>query len=136
VKEARQKYNLDIWDFKLSQQDMEKLDALDRSTPDQNTMAGWLREHDPDFYWRICPGSLVATCKNISVEDPDPGSGIWYLVPFWPLDPDLGAGIGFFRILDHGYQTHIFESLVTNFWAKSSLILWKLAQIFSSEFQK
>jgi diketogulonate reductase-like aldo/keto reductase len=50
VKEARQKSNLGIWDFKLSQQDMEKLNALDRSTPDQNTMAGWLREHDPDFY--------------------------------------------------------------------------------------
>ncbi len=32
-------------------------------------------------------------------------------------------------ISDPGSQTHIFESLVTNFWVKSSLILWKLAQI-------
>ncbi len=51
-------------------------------------------------------------------------------VPFWPLDP--GSGIGFFRIpdLDPGSQTHTFENLVTTFWAKSSIILWKLAQIF------
>ncbi len=41
----------------------------------------------------------------------DPGLG-----PFWPLDP--------------GSQTHIFESLVTTFWVKSSIILWNLAQIF------
>ncbi len=40
------------------------------------------------------------------------------LVTFWPLDPDLGSGIGFFLILDPGCQTHIFESLVTNFWEK------------------
>jgi diketogulonate reductase-like aldo/keto reductase len=50
VNEARQRSNLDIWDFKLSQEEMDQLDALDRSTADQNTMAGWLREHDPDFY--------------------------------------------------------------------------------------
>jgi hypothetical protein len=42
-----------------------------------------------------------------SVADPDPGSGI--------LDP----------VPDLGYQTHIFESLMTN-----SIILLKLAQIF------
>jgi hypothetical protein len=42
-----------------------------------------------------------------------PGSGIW----------DPGSGIGFFRIPDLGSQTHIFESLVTTFWIKSSIIL-------------
>ncbi len=46
--------------------------------------------------------------------------------PFWPLDPDPGSGIGFFRIPDPRSQTHIFESLTTNFWVKSSIILWKL----------
>ncbi len=34
-------------------------------------------------------------------------------VPFWPLDP--------------GSQTHTFESLVTVFWVKSFIFLWKLA---------
>jgi hypothetical protein len=49
-------------------------------------------------------------------------------VPFWLLDP--GSGIDFFWIPNLGSQTHIFESLVTIFWVKSSIILWKLAQIF------
>jgi hypothetical protein len=40
------------------------------------------------------------------------------------------------RISDPGSQTHIFESLVTIFWLKSSVILGKFAQIFSSAFQK
>ncbi len=46
-------------------------------------------------------------------------------MPFWPLDP--GSGLGF---SGPGSQSHIFESLVTIFWVKSSIILWKLAQIF------
>ena len=50
INAARQKSNLDIWDFKLTGEEMEQLDALDRTTEGQNTMAGWLREHDPDFY--------------------------------------------------------------------------------------
>ncbi len=37
---------------------------------------------------------------------------------------------------DPGSQTHLFESLVKIFWVKTSIILWKLAQIFSSAFQK
>ncbi len=44
-----------------------------------------------------------------SVADPDPGSGA-FLTP--------------------GSQNHIFESLMTIFWIKSSIILWKAAQIF------
>jgi len=36
----------------------------------------------------------------------------------------------FFRISDPGSQPHIFESLMTNFWVKSSIFLCKLAQIY------
>ncbi len=68
---------------------------------------------------------------STSVADPDTGSGIRCL-----FDPWTGSGIWnrFFpdpgsRISDPGSQTHIFESLVTNFWVKISIILWKLAQI-------
>jgi len=49
-KEERMKKNRDIWSFKLEKEDMEELDSLDTSKEGQNTMAGWLREHDPDFY--------------------------------------------------------------------------------------
>ncbi len=41
-----------------------------------------------------------------------------------------GSGIGFFRISDPGSQTYIFESILTSFWVKSYIILWKLDQIF------
>ncbi len=46
----------------------------------------------------------------------DPGSGAF-------LTPGPGSGIGLFRIPDLGSQTHIFYSLVTNFWVQSSIIL-------------
>ncbi len=46
-------------------------------------------------------------------------------VPFWPLDP--GSGMGFFP--DPGSRDHILKSFLTIFWVKSSIILWKLAQI-------
>ena len=49
-------------------------------------------------------------------------------VPFWPLDPE--SGISFFRIPDPNFPNHSFESLMTIFWVKSSIILWKLGQIF------
>ncbi len=58
----------------------------------------------------------IKTVLRIRIRDP---------VPFWPLDP--GSGIGFFQIPDLGSQTHIIESLVTIFWIKCSIILWKLA---------
>ncbi len=55
-------------------------------------------------------------------------------VSLWPLDP--GSGMGLFRISDPGSQTHIFESLVTTFWVKSSIILLNLAQnIFLEQFK-
>ncbi len=44
----------------------------------------------------------------------DPGSGA-----FLTLDPE--SGMGLFRIPDP--QTHIFDSLMTNFWVKSTIIL-------------
>ncbi len=51
-----------------------------------------------------------------SVADPDHWSGNRCLFNPWIRDP--------------GSLTHIYESLVTFFWVKSSIILWKLAQIF------
>ncbi len=47
---------------------------------------------------------------------------------FDPLDPGSRIRNRFFP--DPGSQTHIFESLVTIFSLKSSIILWKSAQIF------
>ena len=41
---------MDVWDFKIDSEDMDVLDNLNTADKDQNTMAGWLREHDPDFY--------------------------------------------------------------------------------------
>ncbi len=64
--------------------------------------------------------------RKTSVADPDPGSGA-FLTP--------GSGIRNRIFPDPGSQIHIFESLVTIFWVKSSIILWKLAQIFSSPLQ-
>jgi hypothetical protein len=41
----------------------------------------------------------------------------------WIGDPGSGMGLSGSRILDPGSQTHIFESLVTTFWVKISIIL-------------
>ncbi len=53
-------------------------------------------------------------------------------MPFWPLDPDPGSGIGFFPnpgspIPD---PKPIFLRVYDKFVGKSSIILWKLTQIF------
>jgi hypothetical protein len=53
---------------------------------------------------------------KFSVADPGPGSGA-----FLTLDPR--SGIGFFRIPDLRSQIHIFESFLTIFWVKSSIVL-------------
>jgi hypothetical protein len=47
-------------------------------------------------------------------------------------DPDPGSGMGFFRIPDLGSRIPrpYFEELFHNFFVKSSIVLWKLAQIF------
>jgi len=47
---GRQKENLKVWNFSLSPEDLALMEKLDKSQASQNTMAGWLREHDPDFY--------------------------------------------------------------------------------------
>jgi hypothetical protein len=59
---------------------------------------------------------MLCPVLRIRIRDP---------VPFWPLNP--GSGIGFFRILD---PNPIFLRTYWQFWLKSSIILWKLAQIF------
>ncbi len=56
-------------------------------------------------------------------------------VPFWPLDTGSGIVFSGYRISDPGSQTHIFESFVTIFLVKSSIILWKLGQNFFSALQ-
>ncbi len=48
-------------------------------------------------------------------------------VPFWPLGPDPGSGIGF---SGSRIPNPYFWELSDNFGVKSSIILWKLAQIF------
>ncbi len=45
-----------------------------------------------------------------------------------PFSPRSGIRDRFFP--DPGSRTHIFGSLVTIFWIKSSIIIWKLAQIY------
>jgi hypothetical protein len=62
-----------------------------------------------------------------SVADPDLGYGIRSLFYPWTRIRDPGSEIGFFsgsRISDPGYQTHLFESLVTNFWLKNSIFIY------------
>jgi len=49
-KAERQKENLKVWDFSLSPEDLALMEKMNKSQENQNTMAGWLREHDPDFY--------------------------------------------------------------------------------------
>ncbi len=80
----------------------------------------------------LCNTHLKRSVLLIRIRDP---------VPFGLLDPGPESGIGFFpdpgsRILDPWSQTHIFESLVSIFCDKSSIILWKLAQIIFSGISK
>jgi hypothetical protein len=66
--------------------------------------------------------------EKISVADPDPGSGIYiknYLAPY-----------GYLKVPKHKIFSSVFcnvvdpdPGLVTNFWVKSSIVLWNLAQI-------
>ncbi len=58
------------------------------------------------------------------------GSGIrWLFDPWTRIRDRFFSGSGF---SDPGSQTHIFESLVTNFWVKSSIILENWPKFFSS----
>ncbi len=61
-----------------------------------------------------------------SVADPDP-------VPFWPLDPGIRDPEWVFS--GSRIPNPYFWELSENFWVKSSIILWKLAQFFSSAFK-
>ncbi len=85
---------------------------------------------DPGVKKALDPGSatlatriLIIIMVMISVADPDPGSGIGCL-----LAP--GSGIRNRFIPDPGSQTHIFESLLTTFWVKSSIILYILGNLW------
>ena len=49
-KEDRIQKNLEVFSFKLESSQMEELNALECGVKGQNTMVGWLREMDPDFY--------------------------------------------------------------------------------------
>ncbi len=59
------------------------------------------------------PWRVYITVVADSVADPEPGSGV-FLTP--------GSGIRNRLFPDPGSQPHIFESLVTIFWVKSSII--------------
>ena len=50
AKEERRIENMDVLEWKLGKEEMKELDNMEKAAPGQNTMVGWLREHDPDFY--------------------------------------------------------------------------------------
>ena len=50
AKEERIRSNLNVNSFKLEDSHMEELNLLESGQKDQNTMVGWLRELDPDYY--------------------------------------------------------------------------------------
>jgi hypothetical protein len=68
----------------------------------------------PEEKDRNHPGNSLTTNIVSSVADPDPGSGAF-------LTPGSGIRNRFFP--DPGSQIHIFESLVTILWVKSSITL-------------
>ncbi len=80
------------------------------------------------------PSLIELLLKSACFEDlfssvADPGSGA-----FLTLDP--GSGIGFSRISDPGSQPHIFNSLMTSVWVKSTIILSVLAKKISFSVKK
>ena len=50
AKEERIRSNLNVNCFKLEDSHMEELNLLESGQKGQNTMVGWLRELDPDYY--------------------------------------------------------------------------------------
>ncbi len=85
----------------------------------------------PDPIWKSvpflscphCEGLLILIQNTVICSVADPGSGIWCLFDPWirirnGLFPDPGS-----RFPVPGSQTNIFESLMTIFWLKSSIIL-------------
>jgi hypothetical protein len=83
--------------------------------------AGRARLPARPLHTRPCRGGLpggkpFTLALSRSVADPDRGSGIRCLFDPWIRDPE-------WVFPDPGSQTHFFESLVTIFWVKSSIIL-------------
>ncbi len=68
------------------------------------------------FYLVFSSGNTCIINTQFIYQCCESGSGIRCLFYPWIRDP--------------GSLSHIFESLVTNFWVKRSIILYKLAQIF------
>ena len=50
AKEERIRSNLNVNSFKLEDSHIEELNMLESGQKGQNTMVGWLRELDPDYY--------------------------------------------------------------------------------------
>jgi hypothetical protein len=98
----------------------------DATWPESGYLDHWSGRLDvwPDQHLTTVFRIQIRILPSTSVLNPDLWSGV-----FLTLDPDPGSRIGFFWIPDLGSQPHIFLSIVTNFWVKSSIILWKLAQI-------
>jgi hypothetical protein len=88
--------------------------------PTKNTL-NWWRNTVGTYFWWLGSSDPTGSTVSGSNADLDPGSGAF-------LTPGSGIRNRFFP--NPGSQIHIFESLVTIFWVKSSIILWKLAPIF------
>ncbi len=91
----------------------------------------WLHSQKYGWHWAV---HILVSYNTTLLSNRCWGSGsrIRDPVPFWPRFRGSWIQNRFFsgsRISDPGSQTHIFESLVTIFWVKNSIILWKLAQI-------
>ncbi len=132
-----------MWEFGCVQLPWEIANIVRNSVADPDPGSGAFLTPGsgiPDLGSRISdPGSRIpdlgSWISDPGFRIPDPGSRI----------PDLGSRISDpgprildlgSRISDPGSRAHIFESLVTIFWVKSSIILWKLTQNLSSAFQK
>lgn len=50
VKRIKENYQIMIKTFQISKNDMKKLDQLDKSNNDKNTLFAWLKEKDPESY--------------------------------------------------------------------------------------
>ncbi len=83
-----------IWPPSVSNHPVRKLWAGWGGGEMLSANAGWRDSHPSPFYY----------FPHLQISFADPGSRIRNLVPFWPLDPDPGSGIGFFRIPDLGYR--------------------------------
>jgi hypothetical protein len=86
-----------------------------RETVGLDSRHGFMWENGGNLYQSDLPAVL-----RIRIRDP---------LPFWPQYS--WSGKGFFRILGIRTQTHIFESLMTIFWVKSTEFFVKWLNFFS-----